>query len=88
MTVGENLYYYYMPLSSGPLLSTTTILGNFNSKRDILLEDMLYKFTNQEINFVDILSAELDLCFQNLTSLFWNCQCSRSLQICNWIWYR
>lgn len=59
MTVGEKLNYYYMPLSSGPILSTTTLLGNFNSKRDIFLEDILKKFTNQEINFVDILSAEL-----------------------------
>jgi hypothetical protein len=48
-----------MPINSGPLLSTNTILGNFNSKRDTFLENMLNKFTNQEINFVDILSAEL-----------------------------
>lgn len=59
MTVGENIYYYYMPVNSGPILSTNTILGNFNSKRDIFLENMLKNFTHQEINFVDILSAEL-----------------------------
>ena len=59
MTVGENIYYYYMPVNSGPILSTNTILGNFNSKRDIFLENMLKKFTHQEINFVNILSAEL-----------------------------
>lgn len=59
MTVGENIYYYYMPINSGPILSTNTILGNFNSKRDAFLENMLNKFTHQEINFVDILSAEL-----------------------------
>ena len=59
MTVGENIYYYYMPVNSGPILSTNTILGNFNSKKDIFLEDMLKKFTHQEINFVDMLSAEL-----------------------------
>ena len=59
MTVGENIYYYYMPVNSGPILSTNTILGNFNSKRDIFLENMLKNFTHQEINFVNMLSAEL-----------------------------
>jgi len=59
MTVGDNIYYYYMPINSGPILSTNTILGNFNSKRDSFLENILNNFTHQQINFVDILSAEL-----------------------------
>ena len=46
MTVGENIYYYYMPINSGPILSTNTILGNFNSKRDSFLENDIFTLQN------------------------------------------
>lgn len=59
MMIGDVLSYYYMPVNSGPILSSNTILGSFNTKKDPFLEKMLYSINNQQINFANISSVEL-----------------------------
>jgi hypothetical protein len=59
MMIGDELSYYYMPVNSGPILSSNIILGSFNPKKDPFLEKMLYSINNQQINFANLSSVEL-----------------------------
>lgn len=59
MMVGENISYYYMPINSGPILSSNTVVGSFNTRKDSFLEKILQIINNQPIHLTNIVSAEL-----------------------------
>jgi hypothetical protein len=61
LSVGKDIFYYYMPIS-GPdtsLPSSEIIMGSFKSKPDAQMSKMLYEQdVVHKLNFVDIVSAE------------------------------
>lgn len=59
MMIGDLITYYYMPINSGPILSSNTILGSITPKKDLFLEKLLYDIYNHQINFANISSVEL-----------------------------
>jgi hypothetical protein len=60
LSVGKDIFYYYMPISSTDDLSTSEILvGSLKSKQDGQMSKMLYDpDVRSKLNFVDIISAE------------------------------
>ena len=60
LSVGKDIFYYYMPISSTDNLSTSEILvGSLKSKQDGQMSKMLYDpDVRSKLNFVDIISAE------------------------------
>ena len=57
--VGENIFYYYMPINSGPILSSNSVVGSVNRRKDSFLEKILQIINNQPVNMTNIVSAEL-----------------------------
>jgi hypothetical protein len=61
MSVGKDVFYYYMPIN-GPDTSSPTseiLVGSFKSKPDAQMSKMLYEQdVIHKLNFVDIVSAE------------------------------
>lgn len=60
MTVGKEIHYYYIPLTSGPISGTETLVGSVKARQDGQLTKLLYDpDIRSRLNFVDIVSAEL-----------------------------
>lgn len=60
LSVGKDIFYYYMPISSTDNVSTSEIVvGSLKSKQDVQMSKMLYDPDfRSKLNFVDIISAE------------------------------
>jgi hypothetical protein len=59
MSVGKDIFYYYMPISTAVVSGSETLLGSLKSKQDIQISNMLYDpDINGKLNFVNIASAE------------------------------
>ena len=59
METGENVFYYYMPINSGPLLSTDINVGQINYPHDSTLENMISSATKKNVEFIPMNSSEL-----------------------------
>jgi hypothetical protein len=61
LSVGKDVFYYYMPIN-GPYTSSSTseiLIGSLKSKPDAQMSKMLYEQdVTHKVNFVDIVSAE------------------------------
>ena len=60
LSVGKDVFYYYMPINSPDTSSSSEILvGSYKSKPDAQMSKMLYEQdVIHKLNFVDIVSAE------------------------------
>lgn len=60
LSVGKDVFYYYMPISTMSINPSSEILvGSFKSKYDTQMSKMLYEpDVKRKLNFVDIVSAE------------------------------
>ena len=60
MSVGKDVFYYYMPQCNSSVATSSEILvGSFKSKQDVQISKMLYdQDVRRKLNFIDILSAE------------------------------
>lgn len=60
LSVGKDVFYYYMPQCNASAASSSEILvGSFKSKQDIQIPKMLYEpDVRRKLNFIDIISAE------------------------------
>ncbi|MGC1933072.1 MAG: hypothetical protein WA667_29205, partial [Candidatus Nitrosopolaris sp.] len=59
MTVGEDIFYYYMPISHELISSQEIIVGSLKSKQDAEISKMLYDpDIKGRLNYIDIISAE------------------------------
>jgi hypothetical protein len=60
LSVGRDVFYYYMPINSPDTSSSSeTLVGSFKSKPDAEMSKMLYEQdVIHKLNFVDIVSAE------------------------------
>ena len=62
LSVGKDVFYYYMPVNSPDNLSSASeiLVGSFKSKPDAQMSNMLYEQDAiHKLNFVDIMSAEI-----------------------------
>ena len=60
LSVGKDVFYYYMPQCNANAASSSEILvGSFKSKQDVQIPKMLYEpDVRRKLNFIDIVSAE------------------------------
>lgn len=59
MSVGNDIFYYYMPISSGNASTSEALVGSLKSKVDNEISNLLYDpDLRVKLNFVDITSAE------------------------------
>lgn len=60
LSVGKDVFYYYMPQCNSSVATSSEILvGSFKSKQDVQISKMLYdQDVRRKLNFIDILSAE------------------------------
>ena len=59
MTVGKDIFYYYMPINQEIFSSPEIIVGALKSKQDAEISKMLYDpDIRGRINYIDIISAE------------------------------
>jgi len=60
LSVGKDVFYYYMPQCNASAASSSEILvGSFKSKQDVQIPKMLYEpDVRRKLNFIDIISAE------------------------------
>jgi hypothetical protein len=59
MSVGKDIFYYYMPISQELISSPEIIVGSLNSKQDAEISKMLYDpDIKGRLNYIDIISAE------------------------------
>lgn len=60
LSVGKDVFYYYMPQCNSSVTTSSEILvGSFKSKQDVQISKMLYdQDVRRKLNFIDILSAE------------------------------
>jgi hypothetical protein len=59
MAVGEDIFYYYMPISDDFISSPEIIMGSLKSKQDSEISKMLYDpDIKNRLNYIDIVSAE------------------------------
>jgi hypothetical protein len=60
LSVGKDVFYYYMPISTMSINPSSEILvGSFKSKYDTQMSKMLYEpDVKRKLNYVDIVSAE------------------------------
>ena len=60
LSVGKDVFYYYMPQCNTSAASSSEILvGSFKSKQDVQIPKMLYEpDVRRKLNFIDIISAE------------------------------
>jgi hypothetical protein len=59
MTVGKDIFYYYMPINQELFSSPEIIVGALKSKQDAEISKMLYDpDIRGRINYIDIISAE------------------------------
>jgi hypothetical protein len=68
LSIGKDVFYYYMPMNSSDALSSSEILlGSFKSRPDAQISKMLYEQdVIHKLNFVDIESAEFVYCIKIL----------------------
>jgi len=62
LSVGKDVFYYYMPINGPDNLSSASeiLVGSFKSKPDAQMSNMLYEQDAiHKLNFVDIMSAEI-----------------------------
>ncbi|MGD1838104.1 MAG: hypothetical protein ACPKPY_08620 [Nitrososphaeraceae archaeon] len=59
MEAGDNIFYYYMPINSGPLLSTNINVGQLDYQYDPNLENMISAATKKKVAFIPLESSEL-----------------------------
>jgi hypothetical protein len=59
MSVGKDIFYYYMPISQELISSPEIMVGSLNSKQDAEISKMLYDpDIKGRLNYIDIISAE------------------------------
>ena len=60
LSVGKDVFYYYMPQCNSNVASSSEILvGSFKSKQDVQISRMLYDpDVRRKLSFIDIFSAE------------------------------
>jgi hypothetical protein len=60
LSVGKDVFYYYMPQCNVSAASNSEILvGSFKSKQDVQIPKMLYEpDVRRKLNFIDVISAE------------------------------
>jgi hypothetical protein len=59
MSVGQDIFYYYMPISQELTSSPEIIVGSLDSKQDGEISKMLYDpDIKRRLNYIDIISAE------------------------------
>jgi hypothetical protein len=60
LSVGKDVFYYYMPQCNSNVASSSEILvGSFKSKQDVQISKMLYDpDVRRKLSFIDIFSAE------------------------------
>lgn len=69
MSVGKDVFYYYMPINGPTNLSSASeiLVGSFKSRLDTQMSKMLSEQdVTHKLNFVDIMSAEIVYCIEVL----------------------
>ena len=69
LSVGKDVFYYYMPINGPDNLSSASeiLVGSFKSKPDVKMSNMLYEQDAiHKLNFVDIMSAEIGYSIKTL----------------------
>ena len=60
MSVGKDIFYYYMPINTDANLASETLIGSLKSRHDIHITKMLQDPNiHGKLNYVNIISAEL-----------------------------
>ena len=88
LSVGKDIFYYYMPISSTDDVSISEILvGSLKSKQDEQMSKMLYDpDVRRKLNFVDIISAEFVHAIKILGNYTGMASGTRNLQTCSGYW--
>ena len=59
MSVGKDIFYYYMPINTDSIMGPETLIGSLKSRQDTQITKMLYDPNmHDKLNYVNVISAE------------------------------
>ena len=59
MSVGKDVFYYYMPINTDSIIASETLIGSLKSRQDTHITKMLYDPNmHGKLNYVNVISAE------------------------------
>src|SRR5919205_245239 len=59
LSVGKDIFYYYMPINTDAIMGPGTLIGSLKSRQDTQITNMLYDpDMHDKLNYVNVISAE------------------------------